>query len=323
LKILVTGAGGFIGSHLCEELVGQGHNVRALICYNSRNDWGWLENSPLIASMEIVTGNVRDYDSVKNCLQEVDLVFHLAALIGIPYSYISPLAYIKTNLEGTYNICQAAMELGTKKVVVTSTSEVYGTARYVPIDEEHPLQAQSPYAATKIAADQLALSYCRSFGLPVAVARPFNTYGPRQSTRAIVPTIITQMLSKEKTVRLGSLTPTRDLNFVRDTVKGILSVGFSEKCVGEIVNLGNGSEISIGDLVKLIENISGIKTEIEIDSPRIRPEASEVERLLCDNKKAVVLTGWKPQFTLEEGLAQTIEWFTQNTRLYKSRLYTV
>lgn len=323
MKILVTGAGGFIGSHLCEELVEQGHNVRALIRYNSRNNWGWLESSPLIGSMEIVTGDVRDYDSVKKCLQEVDLVFHLAALIGIPYSYISPLAYIKTNLEGTYNICQAAAELSIKKVVVTSTSEVYGTARYVPIDEGHPLQAQSPYAATKIAADQLALSYYRSFGLPVAVARPFNTYGPRQSTRAVVPTIITQILGEEKTVRLGSITPTRDLNFVRDTVKGIISVGLSENCVGEIVNLGCGSEISIGNLVKLIENISGIKTEIKIDTPRIRPEASEVERLLCDNKKVVALTGWKPQFTLEEGLGKTIEWFTKNTRLYKSRLYTV
>jgi len=321
LKILVTGAGGFIGSHLCEELVKRGHNVRALILYNSRNNWGWLENSPLIGGMEIVTGNVRDYDSVKSCLQDVDLVFHLAALIGIPYSYISPLAYIKTNLEGTYNICQAAAELGTKKVVVTSTSEVYGTARYVPIDEAHPLQAQSPYAATKIAADQLALSYYRSFGLPVAVARPFNTYGPRQSTRAVVPTIITQILGENKTVRLGSLIPTRDLNFVRDTVKGMICVGFSEKCTGEIVNLGSGSEISIRDLVKMIENISGIKAEIEIDPPRIRPEASEVERLLCDNKKAVTLTGWQPQFTLEEGLRETIEWFAQNTPIYKSGLY--
>ncbi|HAG11528.1 MAG TPA: NAD-dependent dehydratase [Desulfotomaculum sp.] len=323
MKILVTGAGGFIGSHLCEELVKQGHNVRALIHYNSRNNWGWLESSPFISNMEIVSGNVRDYDSVKKCLKEVDLVFHLAALIGIPYSYVSPLAYIKTNLEGTYNICQAAAELDTKKVVITSTSEVYGTARYVPIDEDHPLQAQSPYSATKIAADQLGLSYYRSFGLPISIVRPFNTYGPRQSTRAIIPTIITQILGEEKAVRLGSLTPTRDLNFVRNTVKGMISVGFSEKCTGEIVNLGSGSEISIGDLVKLIEKISGIKTEIEIDPPRIRPEASEVERLLCDNKKAFALTGWKPQLTLEEGLRTTIEWFAQNTRQYKSGLYTV
>ncbi|MEW5898335.1 MAG: NAD-dependent 4,6-dehydratase LegB [Bacillota bacterium] len=322
-KCLVTGAAGFIGSHLVEELVAQGYRVRAFVRYNARNDWGWLQALPCLGDVEVHAGDIRDYDSVKNAIRGVDVIFHLAALIGIPYSYLSPLAYIKTNIEGTYNILQAAWEEGVSRVVHTSTSEVYGTARYVPINEEHPLQAQSPYAATKIAADQLALSFHRSFDLQVVVVRPFNTFGPRQSARAVIPTIITQVLAGNRTIRLGNLSPTRDFNYVRDTVSGILAVGLSERTVGQVVNIGSGRETSIKDLVEQIENIMEREISIEQEDARVRPAPSEVDRLLCDNRRAYELAGWSPRYTLEEGLRETIQWFRENLYLYKPDLYNV
>ncbi|NPV27615.1 MAG: SDR family NAD(P)-dependent oxidoreductase [Firmicutes bacterium] len=321
--VLVTGAAGFIGSHLVEELARQGYKIKAFVRYNSRNQWGWLETLPCLKEIEVCTGDIRDYDSVRNAVCGVDIIFHLAALIGIPYSYVSPLAYIKTNVEGTYNILQAAREEGVKRVVHTSTSEVYGTARYVPIDEEHPLQAQSPYAASKIAADQLALSYHRSFGLPVVVVRPFNTFGPRQSARAVIPTIITQVLAGNRTIRLGNLNPTRDFNYVRDTVAGIVAVGLSEKAVGQVVNIGSGREISIKDLVEQIENIVGREISIEQEDERIRPVDSEVGRLVCDNRRAYELAGWSLRYTLDEGLQETIEWFEENLHFYKPGIYNM
>ncbi|MGB9860205.1 MAG: NAD-dependent 4,6-dehydratase LegB, partial [Moorellaceae bacterium] len=295
-KVLVTGAAGFIGSHLVEELVKRGHRVKAFVRYNARNEWGWLQSLPCINDIEVYTGDIRDYDSVKHAIRGVNIVFHLAALIGIPYSYLTPLAYIKTNVEGTYNILQAAREEGVERVIHTSTSEVYGTAHYVPIDEEHPLQAQSPYAASKIGADQLALSFHRSFGLPVVVVRPFNTFGPRQSARAIIPTIITQVLSGIQTIRLGNLHPTRDFNYVLDTVSGIITVGLAEEAVGQVVNLGSGREVSIRELALIIERLSGKEISIEQEDLRVRPPGSEVERLLCDNRKARRLTGWEPRY---------------------------
>ncbi|MDI6710302.1 MAG: NAD-dependent 4,6-dehydratase LegB [Bacillota bacterium] len=321
-QVLVTGAGGFIGSHLVEALVDKGYKVRAFVRYNARNDWGWLENVPCRREVEVYTGDIRDYDSVRDAMRGVETVFHLAALIGIPYSYRSPQAYIRTNVEGTYNILQAAREEGVR-VIHTSTSEVYGTARYIPIDEEHPLQAQSPYAATKIAADQLALSFHRSFGLPVVVVRPFNTYGPRQSARAVIPTIITQALAGRFPVRLGNLAPTRDLNFVRDTVEGFITVGLSENTVGEVVNLATGREISIADLVQTIGRVMGIEIPVQGDAVRVRPERSEVGRLCGDNRKAWELTGWTPRYSLEEGLRSTADWFRDNRHLYKADLYNV
>ncbi|MEW6172107.1 MAG: NAD-dependent 4,6-dehydratase LegB [Bacillota bacterium] len=323
LKVLVTGAAGFIGSHLVEELVKRGYEVKAFVRYNARNDWGWLQTLPCLPKVEVCVGDIRDYDVVKEVVRGVDVVFHLAALIGIPYSYVSPLAYVKTNVEGTYNILQAAREEGVGRVVHTSTSEVYGTARYVPIDEEHPLQAQSPYAASKIAADQLALSYYRSFGLPVVVARPFNTFGPRQSARAVIPTIITQSIRGEKTLHLGSLSPTRDFNYVRDTVSGILAVGFSERTVGEVVNIGAGRENSIKEIVEMVADITGLRFSVEEEKKRIRPTNSEVGRLVCANNKARKLTGWALQYSLEEGLRETVDWFRENLHLYKADFYNV
>ncbi|MHB1419681.1 MAG: NAD-dependent 4,6-dehydratase LegB [Bacillota bacterium] len=320
-KILVTGAAGFIGSHLVEELVSQGNNVRAFVHYNSRNEWGWLQALPCLKDIEVITGDMRDYDSVRNAVRGVELIYHLAALIGIPYSYISPLAYIKTNVEGTYNILQAAREEGVRQVVHTSTSEVYGSARYVPINEEHPLQSQSPYAATKIAADQLALSFHHSFGLPVVVVRPFNTFGPRQSARAIIPTIITQLLSGTRVIRLGNLNPTRDFNYVRDTVSGFIAIGLSDRTVGQVINVGSGQELSIGKLVQHIENLIGSHLIVEQEEVRTRPIDSEVERLLCDNRRAFELSGWSPRYTLEEGLSETVGWFKENLKLYKPELY--
>lgn len=323
MRILVTGAGGFIGSHLTEELVRQGHTVRAFIHYNSRNNWGWLEESPYKIDLEVYTGDIRDYDIVKASLKGIEVVFHLAALIGIPYSYVSPIAYIKTNVEGTYNVCHAAMELGVSRVVHTSTSEVYGTARYVPIDENHPLQAQSPYAASKIGADQLALSFYRSFELPVTVIRPFNTYGPRQSARAVIPTIITQLLRGQEKIKLGNLTPTRDFNFIEDTVNGFITAGLSPHTVGEVINIGSGQEISIGELATLLGQLIGVEVMIQEDPIRYRPEASEVERLCCNNNKARKLTGWQPKFSLTEGLKITIDWFKKHLELYKTEQYNV
>jgi NAD dependent epimerase/dehydratase len=323
LRILVTGSGGFIGSHLTERLVQEGYDVRAFLHYNSLGHWGWLEESSIRNQIDVYLGDIRDYDSVRDAVKGVNIIFHLAALIGIPYSYKSPLAYIKTNIEGTYNVLQAALDEGCSRVVHTSTSEVYGTAQYVPIDEEHPLHAQSPYAATKISADQLALSFFRSFNLPVVVARPFNTYGPRQSARAIIPTVITQVLSRVPEIKLGNLSPTRDFNYVKDTVSGFLAVAFSEHVEGEVINIGSGVEISIGDLVQLISKIIGIDANVVQEKQRVRPGKSEVERLLCDNKKVKQLTDWETKYSLEEGLKETVEWIKNNLEKYKPGIYNV
>lgn len=322
-RVLVTGAGGFIGSHLTEFLVKQGLEVRAFIHYNSQNNWGWLDDSPYRSDVEVHTGDIRDYDSVFHATLGMDGVFHLAALIGIPYSYVSPTAYLKTNIEGTYNVLQAARmnELG--NIVVTSTSETYGTAQYVPIDEAHPLVGQSPYSASKIGGDQLAISYHRSFDLPVRIVRPFNTYGPRQSARAIIPTVITQLLSGNTSIKLGNMHPTRDLTFVEDTVRGFFAIAQSERTIGEVTNIGMSNEISIGELVKKIGSLMDTTIEIETDSERIRPDKSEVERLFCNNKKILELTDWKPEFTLDTGLKTTISWLRENQERYKPQLYNV
>lgn len=322
-KVLITGAGGFIGSHLAEKVVEEGYSVRAFIHYNSRNNWGWLENSPFRNEMDFFVGDIRDYDSVNKALQGVSTVYHLAALISIPYSYASPLAYIRTNIEGTYNVLQSALNYGIPNVLVTSTSETYGTAQYVPIDEKHPLVAQSPYSATKIAADQLAISFYRSFQLPVKIVRPFNTYGPRQSARAIIPTIITQILNKQVTIKLGNLQPTRDLLYVKDTVAGFFEIAKSDNLIGQVTNIGTKSEISIGDLIHLIANLLNANVEIEVDKERVRPENSEVERLLCDNSKLIAETNWLPRYKLEEGLIETIQWIKENMKYYKPELYTI
>jgi len=323
MKTPVTGAGGFIASHLVEELVHKGHEVRAFVRYNSRNLWGWLEDSPCRNSVEIISGDVRDYDLVKSAVEGCETVFHLAALIGIPYSYVSPLAYVRTNVEGTYNILQVARECNVGRIIHTSTSEIYGTAQYVPIDEAHPVNPQSPYAASKASADFLALSYHRSFGLPVTVVRPFNTYGPRQSARAIIPTVISQILDGKETLSLGNLTPTRDLTFVSDTVSGFFAAAASPQTVGETVNLGTGSEISIGDLVAKIAYIMGREVKIVSDEQRVRPAKSEVERLLSNPGKMHALTGWKADVPLDEGLARTVEWMKERRSLYKSGIYNV
>ncbi len=322
MKTLVTGAGGFIASHLVEKLVEQGHEVRAFVRYNSSNSWGWLEDSPCRDLIEIISGDIRDYDLVQAALKGCDTVYHLAALIGIPYSYVSPLAYVRTNVEGTYNVLQGAREYGVK-VIHTSTSETYGTAQYVPIDEDHPINPQSPYAASKASADFLALSYHRSFDLPVSVVRPFNTYGPRQSARAIIPTVISQMLDGRNKLSLGNLSPTRDLTFVSDTVSGFIAAASSEGTVGKTVNLGTGYEISIGDLVSKIADIVGCQVEIVSDEQRIRPSKSEVERLLSNPSRMESLSGWKAAVSLDEGLKKTVEWMKDRKTLYKSDLYNV
>jgi NAD dependent epimerase/dehydratase len=322
-KIVVTGAAGFIGSHLTELLVSEGFDVTAFVRYNSKNNWGWLEESEYKNELRVITGDIRDYDSVLNALKDCSAVFHLAALIGIPYSYVSPKAYIETNITGTYNILQASKELGLEQVLVTSTSETYGTAQYVPIDENHPLVGQSPYSATKIAADQLAISFYRSFNLPVKIVRPFNTFGPRQSARAIIPTVITQLLDGKEKLKLGNLTPTRDLTFVLDTVAGFLNIYRSEKLYGEVTNIGMNTEISIRDLIKLISDILGKEVLIEAEQERIRPSNSEVERLVCNNSKIIQHTEWKPKYNLENGLKATIDWLMSHIKLYKSDLYNV
>lgn len=323
MKVLVTGSEGFIGSHLVEALVEKGFKVKAFVRYNFKNDWGWLEKSKYLKYIEIYTGDIRDFDSVYDAIKGVDIVFHLAALISIPYSYISPLAYVKTNIEGTYNVLEASRKLGVQRVVHTSTSEVYGTAQYVPIDENHPYNPQSPYAASKAAADHLVLSYYRSFGLPVTIVRLFSTYGPRQSARAIIPTIISQLLSGKRQIRLGNLKPTRDLNYVKDTVNGFLTVGLHEKSLGDVFNLGTGNEISVGDLAKLIMKLIGTEAEIIVDKERLRPEKSEVERLVANAEKARRLTGWEPKYTLEDGLKETIEWIKENLEYYKPDIYNL
>ena len=322
-KVLVTGAGGFIGSHLCEFLVKNGYKVRAFIRYNSLNSWGWLEKSPCCKQIEVVTGDIRNYDSVKHAMKGINRVFHLAALIGIPYSYYSPDSYIDTNIKGTMNILQASREFGVERIVHVSTSEVYGTAQFVPINENHPVNPQSPYAASKSAADFLALSFYRSFNLPVAVARPFNTYGPRQSARAVIPTIITQMLQGKKKIKLGALKPTRDLTYVEDIVKGFMLAGESDGAVGEVINFGNNSEISIGNLAKLIAVCLNCKVTVESDSKRARPIKSEVERLMADNIKAKKILNWSPEYNLERGLKKTIAWFKENQGAYKPDIYNI
>ncbi|WJW74587.1 NAD-dependent 4,6-dehydratase LegB [Thiohalobacter sp. IOR34] len=330
-KILVTGADGFIGSHLVEALVRAGHQVRAFVLYNSFGSHGWLDQSPagIRDQFEVFAGDIRDPHGVKTAMQGCDLVFHLAALIGIPYSYHSPDTYVDTNIKGTLNVCQAARELGTERIVHTSTSEVYGTARFVPITEEHPLQGQSPYSATKIGADQIALSFQRSFGTPVTVARPFNTYGPRQSARAVIPTVITQIAAGQQRIRLGSLHPTRDFNHVADTVAGFMALAATERTIGEVVNIGSGFEISIGDTARLIAEIMGAEIEIETDPQRLRPADSEVERLFACNEKARELAGWQPAYGgldgFRRGLAETVDWFTQgdNLRWYRAERYSI
>lgn len=322
-KVLITGAGGFIGSHLVEQCLKSNFDVVAFVHYNSRNSWGWLEYSAFKKDIEIIQGDIRDFDSVNSAIKGCDTVFHLAALIGIPYSYISPLAYIRTNIEGTYNILEASRINEVTNVNVTSTSETYGTAQYIPIDEKHPMVGQSPYSASKIAADQLAISYFRSFALPVKIVRPFNTYGPRQSARAIIPTIIAQILNGIENIKLGNLTPTRDFNFVKDTVNGFIEVAGTDRFNGEIVNIGSGSEISIRDLAYLITDLMGVKVNFLSDEIRMRPENSEVERLYCDNKKLISGTKWKQRYDLKQGLIDTIDWFKQNLEYYKSELYNV
>ncbi|MGE5418059.1 MAG: NAD-dependent 4,6-dehydratase LegB [Acidobacteriota bacterium] len=330
-RILVTGADGFIGSHLTEELVRQGHAVRAFVYYNSFNSWGWLDESPpdIKENLEIFAGDVRDPHGVKTAMQGCDVVLHLAALIAIPYSYHSPDAYVDTNIRGTLNILQAARELGVSKVVHTSTSEVYGTARFVPITEEHPLQGQSPYSATKIGADQLAMSFYDSFATPVAIIRPFNTYGPRQSARAVIPTIITQLASGQKRIKLGAVQPTRDFNYISDTVRGFIASAESEKSIGQIINIGSNYEISIGETAETIAKIMNVDIEIESDAQRLRPDKSEVERLWADNTKAKALLNWEPVYGgragLVRGLTETIAWLSDpaNLRRYKTGIYNL
>jgi len=324
-KILVTGATGFIGSHLTEYLIKKGFNVIAFDRYNSNNDWGWLEQSQYKNDFQVMLGDIRDYDSASKAMVGCDAVFHLAALIGIPYSYVSPLAYIRTNIEGTYNVLEAAKNLNLEQVLITSTSETYGTAQYAPIDEKHPLVGQSPYSSSKIAADQLAISYYKSFELPVKIVRPFNTYGPRQSARAIIPTIISQIFNGKSEIELGSLTPTRDLTFVKDACTGFEEIYKSETLFGEITNIGMNAEISIGDLAELIAKSMNVKVTIKSTDERIRPGKSEVERLFCDNAKLLKHTSWKPNYTLEQGIGEVIEWIKKpdNLKLYKAEQYNV
>ncbi len=330
-KILVTGADGFIGSHLVEELVDRGHDVRAFVLYNSFNSWGWLdESSPRMRqALDVFSGDIRDPSGVRQAIRGCDVVLHLAALIAIPYSYHSPDTYVDTNVKGTLNVVQAARELGVERVVHTSTSEVYGTARLVPITEDHPLQAQSPYSASKIGADQIAQSFWRSFGTPISIIRPFNTYGPRQSARAVIPTIITQLAARQGVIRLGAQHPTRDFNYVADTVRGFIAVAESDSAVGEVINIGSGFEISIGDIARCIAEIMGVDASVVSDAQRMRPELSEVDRLLASNEKALRLTGWRPETAGREGLlgglSRTVAWFMEPSNLarYKADRYNV
>lgn len=323
-KVLVTGADGFIGSHLTEALLAEGCEVRALAQYNSFNNWGWLEEVHH-KGLEVVTGDVRDPNFCREIVKGVDTVFHLAALIAIPYSYVAPDSYIDTNVKGTLNICQAVKDEGVGRLLVTSTSEVYGTAKYVPIDEKHPKQPQSPYSASKIGADAIALSFHNAFDLPVTVVRPFNTYGPRQSARAIIPTIITQIASGAKEIKVGDLTPTRDFNFVADTAAGFIALAKSSDTIGKEINIATGREVSMAYTLQTIANLMGVDVKWVTDPQRLRPSGSEVFRLLGDNSLITSLTGWHPQYTLEEGLKKTIEWFTdpKNLNNYKSGIYNV
>ena len=322
-KILITGATGFIGSHLAELLVEKGFNVLAFDRYNPNNDWGWLEGSPVKNDVEVILGDIRDYDSVQKAMNGCDAVFHLAALIGIPYSYDSPLAYIRTNVEGTYNVLEAAKNLNLEQVLVTSTSETYGSAQYVPIDEKHPVVGQSPYSATKISADQMALSYYLSFETPVKIVRPFNTYGPRQSARAIIPTVISQILEGYRELKLGNLEPTRDLTYVKDTCAGFLEIFNSDSLFGTATNIGMNQEISIGDLVNKIAELMETNVTVNSDRERIRPGKSEVDRLMCDNSKLITNTNWQPGYGLDEGLIETIDWIKSNKDYFKPNRYSV
>ena len=324
-KVLVTGSEGFIGSNLTERLLEEGYDVRAFVLYNSFNNWGWLDTLPAdkIKELEIFTGDIRDPNGVKEAMKGIDEVYHLAALIAIPFSYHSPDTYVDTNIKGTLNVLQAARTLDTQRVLVTSTSEVYGTAQYVPIDESHPYQGQSPYSATKIGADRLAESFYRSFNTPVSIVRPFNTYGPRQSARAVIPTIITQLLAGKTEIKLGSLTPTRDFNYVKDTANGFLAIVKESKCIGEEINIATQNEISIGQLAQeLIDQINP-SAKIICDEERLRPEKSEVNRLLGSNEKIKRLTDWSPNYTLREGLAETIEFLKNNMDKYKVDIYNI
>ncbi len=324
-KVLVTGADGFIGSHLTEMLVQAGYDVRAFVFYNSFNNWGWLDTFPkeVLSKIDVFAGDIRDPNGVREAMKGVNTVFHLAALIAIPFSYHSPDSYVDTNIKGTLNVLQAARELGTGRVLVTSTSEVYGTAKYVPIDENHPFQGQSPYSATKIGADRLAESFYRSFNLPVTIVRPFNTYGPRQSARAVIPTIITQLLSGKTEIKLGSLEPTRDFNYVKDTANGFIEIAKSDIAIGEEINIATQQEISIGQLAnELIEQINP-NAKIVCDNQRLRPDKSEVERLLGSNEKIKRLTGWTQKYTFKHGISETIEFLSRNLDKYKTDIYNV
>ncbi len=321
-RVLVTGAGGFIGSHLAERLVREGAVVRAFVRYNAPGRSGWLEHSPLRREMEVVAGDIRDRDGVSQAVAGRETIFHLAALIGIPYSYQAPGSYLHTNVEGTLHVLQAARQSGAARIVHTSTSEVYGSARYAPIDEAHPLQAQSPYAASKIGADKMAEAFHRSFGTPVVTVRPFNTFGPRQSARAIIPALMAQALAGDE-LRAGNLTPTRDMTFVADTVEGFLRAGEAPAAIGQVINLGSGREISIGALAALIGKLAGRNARLVTDSRRVRPEGSEVERLLADNTRAREWLGWSPQVTLEEGLRVTMDWIRNNADAYRPGVYEV
>ena len=324
-KVLITGADGFIGSHLTESLLERGYEVKAFTMYNSFNTWGWLDTFPKekLAHIEIFSGDVRDPNGVKEAMKGVDGVFHLAALIAIPFSYHSPDSYVDTNIKGTLNVLQAARALETERILITSTSEVYGTAQYVPIDEKHPFQGQSPYSATKIGADRLAESFYRSFNLPVSIVRPFNTYGPRQSARAVIPTIITQLLSGQEELKLGSLTPTRDFNYVKDTAAGFIAIAESDKTIGEEINIATQQEISIGDLANEIIAQINPKAKIVCDEQRLRPEKSEVNRLLGCNEKIKHLTDWEPRYTFSQGIEETIRWIKDNLQYYKSDIYNL
>lgn len=324
-KVLVTGADGFIGSHLTESLLEKGYDVKAFAYYNSFNTWGWLDSLPdsKLKEIDVFTGDIRDPNGVREAMGGVDTVFHLAALIAIPFSYHSPDSYVDTNIKGTLNVLQAARQLETQRVLVTSTSEVYGTAQYVPIDEKHPFQGQSPYSATKIGADRLAESFYRSFNLPVSIVRPFNTFGPRQSARAVIPTIISQLLSGKEEIKLGSLTPTRDFNYVKDTAAGFIAIAESDKAIGEEINIATQQEISIGQLAKEIIVQINPQAKIICDEQRLRPEKSEVNRLLGANAKIKALTDWEQQYTFQEGIAETIHWMRQNMDAYKADIYNV
>jgi NAD dependent epimerase/dehydratase len=324
-KVLVTGAEGFIGSHLTERLIELGADVTALVQYNSFNNWGWIDtfDKNILKDLKVETGDIRELDGMNRIIKGQEVVFHLAALIAIPYSYLSPMAYVRTNVEGTTNVLEACRNHDVQKIIHTSTSETYGTALYVPIDEKHPMQGQSPYSASKIGADKMAESFYKSFNMPIATIRPFNTYGPRQSARAVIPTIISQILDGKREIKLGSLTPTRDFNYVKDTAEAFVKIAESDNTIGEIINAGSNYEISIGDTVKKIIDIIGSDVKILCDDQRIRPDKSEVNRLWADNTKIKELTGWAPQYSIDDGLRETIEWIRNNLNHFKTDIYNV